>query len=300
MSASSRYFNTKFWRDNYVDNLDPSEKLLFIYLFTNPEATTTGIYEMPLRMMSSDTGFDKTMLQKLFDRLETDKKAFFRNGWVCTPNTIRHQNIKNKFIKKGIENGLKEISEDIIEEFYQLGDKKFKETIEEYYYLNNGVSPETSEPIVPQEKKEPLKKPPVEPKKLKEEQKPKEVKHKYGEYKHVLLTDDQKEKLKEKFGNKKAQDLVKELDEGIELKGYKYKNHYLAILKWAKKPSFPNVPNSGSVGTYNPRGNDALRRQEKEAQYRDEIRERNQNSAANERLRKLREQSQLLANNKTV
>ena len=59
-------------------------------------------------------------------------------------------------------------------------------------------------------------------------------KHKYGEFNNVLLTDDQAAKLRNKF-NGGFEEKVKVLDEGIELKGYKYKNHYLAILKWAAK-----------------------------------------------------------------
>ena len=66
--------------------------------------------------------------------------------------------------------------------------------------------------------------------KLKKDNKSK--KHKYGEYKHVLLTDEEYEKLKDKVDNR--EEWIKKLDEGIELKGYKYKNHYLAILKWYK------------------------------------------------------------------
>lgn len=56
------------------------------------------------------------------------------------------------------------------------------------------------------------------------------VKHKYGEYKHVLLTDNDLEKLKQDYSN--YLDLIKYLDEYIEMKGYKAKNHYLAIKKW--------------------------------------------------------------------
>ena len=56
------------------------------------------------------------------------------------------------------------------------------------------------------------------------------IKHKYGEYKHVLLKDSELKKLKEQYCN--WQDLIKCLDEAIELKGYKYKSHYLAIKKW--------------------------------------------------------------------
>lgn len=61
----------------------------------------------------------------------------------------------------------------------------------------------------------------------------KKKKNIYGEYHHVLLTDEQYQKLKEKFGNE-CDAVINNLDEGIELKGYKYKNHYLAILKWNK------------------------------------------------------------------
>ena len=62
----------------------------------------------------------------------------------------------------------------------------------------------------------------------------KNKKKKYGEYQHVLLTDSEYEKLKEKFP-KSYEDKIREMDEAIELKGYKYKSHYLAILKWAKE-----------------------------------------------------------------
>lgn len=55
-------------------------------------------------------------------------------------------------------------------------------------------------------------------------------KHKYGEYKHVLLTDEELEKLKNEYSN--YEDLIKYLDEYIEMKGYKAKSHYLAIKKW--------------------------------------------------------------------
>jgi len=66
-------------------------------------------------------------------------------------------------------------------------------------------------------------------------------KNKYGKYGNVLLSKSDIENLKEKFPND-YQQRIENLSEGIELKGYKYKNHYLAILKWAKNDSF-NVKN---------------------------------------------------------
>ena len=69
------------------------------------------------------------------------------------------------------------------------------------------------------------------------------IKHKYGEYKNVLLTDKEYEKLKKDYSN--YDDLIKYLDEYIEMKGYKAKSHNLAIRKWvvdAAKEHKRNIP----------------------------------------------------------
>ena len=62
---------------------------------------------------------------------------------------------------------------------------------------------------------------------------PTATKHKYGEHKNVLLTDEEYKKLQERFPND-YENKINTLSEGLALKGYKYKSHYLAVLKWAK------------------------------------------------------------------
>lgn len=61
---------------------------------------------------------------------------------------------------------------------------------------------------------------------------PKPTKHKKGEYGHVLLTDKDEQKLIDEYGESFTLKLITFLDEYIEMKGYKAKNHYLAIKKW--------------------------------------------------------------------
>ena len=61
--------------------------------------------------------------------------------------------------------------------------------------------------------------------------KPKQTKHKYGEYHHVLLDDNQYEHLKELYGDD-LEGHIKILDEYLETSGKKYKNHSLVIQKW--------------------------------------------------------------------
>lgn len=58
-------------------------------------------------------------------------------------------------------------------------------------------------------------------------------KHKYGEHKNVLLTDEEYQKLKERFPTD-YEEKINTLSVGLALKGYKYKSHYLAVIKWAK------------------------------------------------------------------
>lgn len=78
-------------------------------------------------------------------------------------------------------------------------------------------------------------------------------KHKYGEFSHVLLTDNEYTKLINDFGNSIALESITYLDEYIEMKGTKYKSHYMAIRKWVidavkKKGNYgnskSNQPNS--------------------------------------------------------
>jgi len=87
----------------------------------------------------------------------------------------------------------------------------------------------------------------------------KPVKHKYGEYKNVLLTDEEVEKLQKEFGDKMTKECITFLDEYIEYKGYKAKSHYLAIRKWVvdavnekvfKRQKANNKNTSSMKGTY--------------------------------------------------
>lgn len=86
--------------------------------------------------------------------------------------------------------------------------------------------------------------------KNKNKNKKKEVKHKYGEYQNVLLTDKEKQSLESDYSN--SNDLITYLDEYIEMKGYKAKSHYLCIKKWVVKA----VSEKKGVNNGNTKGND--------------------------------------------
>ena len=60
----------------------------------------------------------------------------------------------------------------------------------------------------------------------------KPVKHQYGEYKKVLLSDFEYNKLVAEYGLERTEQAIKFLDEYIAEKGYKSKVHYLAMRRW--------------------------------------------------------------------
>ena len=63
----------------------------------------------------------------------------------------------------------------------------------------------------------------------------KEVRHKYGEFKNVLLSDKDLEKLKAEYSEELVEKYIKKMDEWIELNGRRYKNYYLALRQWMNK-----------------------------------------------------------------
>ena len=84
-------------------------------------------------------------------------------------------------------------------------------------------------------------------------------KHKYGEYKHILLTDAEYQKLNDKYGVEETQEAITYLDEYIEMKGAKYKSHYLAIIKWVFDAVKEKKGKNGGKFNYDTRTyNDAL------------------------------------------
>lgn len=63
----------------------------------------------------------------------------------------------------------------------------------------------------------------------------KEEKKKYGEFKNVLLTDIEFEKLIERLGNSLTSIIIEELSGYIESRGRRYSSHYATLLGWARR-----------------------------------------------------------------
>ena len=86
-----------------------------------------------------------------------------------------------------------------------------------------------------------------EDKEKEKEKKTKPEKRKYGEFKHVRLTDTEFENLENEYGTEMRYQAIKFLDEYIEEKEYKSKSHYLAIRRWVIDAVRENAKKQGAV-----------------------------------------------------
>lgn len=59
--------------------------------------------------------------------------------------------------------------------------------------------------------------------------------HKYGEYNHVLLTDEQLKKLNEDFGNNTVDTYIRKVNEYCQQTGKAYRDYNLTIRNWVQK-----------------------------------------------------------------
>lgn len=99
--AKQRIVNTRFWDDAYIARLNPTEKLLFLYLLTSPLTTIAGVYELPVKRVAFDTGLPAKEIEHGFSKLERDGKIIRLEDWVAIVNFIKHQTLNPK-VRQGI------------------------------------------------------------------------------------------------------------------------------------------------------------------------------------------------------
>ena len=112
--------NTKFWDDNYITTLDFKEKLIFLYLLTNPLTNISGVYEVSLNRIAFDTGIDSLSIQDTLSKFSKSDKIHYIEGWIFIKNFSKHQKAESEKIKIGIERSLSEIPPAIKEKIDSL------------------------------------------------------------------------------------------------------------------------------------------------------------------------------------
>jgi len=110
--SKQRMIRDSFWTDTYIEKLTPDEKLLFIYLLTNPLCNVAGVYEIRAKRIGFETGYDVEVVETILKRFERDKKILRFEDWIVIVNHIKNQSL-NPSIIQGCERIFNELPQDI-------------------------------------------------------------------------------------------------------------------------------------------------------------------------------------------
>lgn len=97
-----RSISTVFWSDPFIEELTPSEKLLFVYLITNEKTNMLGVYESSIKKISFETGIENEVVLSSLKRFESLKKIKRVGNWIVLMNFLKHQNFNTNMKKSAI------------------------------------------------------------------------------------------------------------------------------------------------------------------------------------------------------
>ena len=63
MADIYRQVYTSFWQDGFVLTLTPEEKYFYLYLITNSKTSLCGIYELPIKIIEFETGYNRETVE---------------------------------------------------------------------------------------------------------------------------------------------------------------------------------------------------------------------------------------------
>lgn len=143
MKGKYRTVSTRFWKDKWIRSLDPIEKMVYLYLLTNPETTICGVYQTTLDEIAHDTGVDHRQLSLILERFAAEgKAALYMDEWVIIPNFLKHQNLTSPKIQKGVERELENVPEAVIS--YSLSIGYAYDSINSNFNFNSNLSGKSS------------------------------------------------------------------------------------------------------------------------------------------------------------
>ena len=196
-----RHIHIDYWQDGFVLDLTPEEKYFYIYLMTNSKTSQCGIYELPKRIIETETGYNRETVDKLLNRFIDYKKIVYceETREVFLMNWIKHNKIVSPKVKKCVYEELKKIkSMDMVNLFFKQCEGYGYTLDKSEIKINMGMD-RVSIPIpevesnfeygyVEKEKekqKEKEKKEEKEKEKKEEKEKEKEVSHSVGRFKKL-------------------------------------------------------------------------------------------------------------------
>lgn len=101
--SNKRYFNTYFFEDPYVEDLDSDLTLLFMTLILNPHNNMAGCYELSINKLVSYTKLPEQKVRAGIQRLQEDRKILFTGTWMTLKNFIKNNQLNPNMCKNAFD-----------------------------------------------------------------------------------------------------------------------------------------------------------------------------------------------------
>jgi hypothetical protein len=231
-----RMVDSSFWTDNKTEDFTPEDKYFMVWLLTNPFTTQLGIYAINIKHSALQLGYSEDTVKYLLERFQDVY------GVIIWSKETKEVAVKN-YLRHSVIKGGRPVEDCIKKEMSKVKNKNLIYQVFKHIAPREDVN-ETVRKIINEYKNE------IENENDNDNEndvsyhdsyddsyhdssKPKKVKHKYGEYNNVLLTDDELSKLKTEYSD--YEERIERLSSYIASKGTKYKSHYATIRNWARK-----------------------------------------------------------------
>lgn len=141
-----RIVDTGFWTDmQVIDHYSIEDKYFFLYLMTNDKSTQVGIYSLPKKVMSFETGFTTDVIQVLLDRFSTSYKRIIYSEKTQEITVL--QSLQTSILKGGkpvsdlLQRELSKIKDsklilatyEEMKPYWELSKRTFDQTIKELF-----------------------------------------------------------------------------------------------------------------------------------------------------------------------
>ena len=131
--AIYRNISTNFWSDTKIyDKFSPEDKYFMLYILTNSYTNLCGCYEISVKQMVNDTGYNRETIEKLLNRLENEYEV------ISYDNNTQELLIKNWYKYNWTKSN--KLDKPLLNEIDSIKSNKFKTFLGKIYNERDTVS----------------------------------------------------------------------------------------------------------------------------------------------------------------
>lgn len=226
--ANYRNISMSFREDSkVVDDFTPEDRYIYLYCMTNPHTNLCGCYEVSIKQIARETGYNEDSVKHLLKRLDS------------AHNVIRYDTSAKELLLvnwfRYNWSGSDKLNKPLLTEIRKVKCDRFRSYLADRYNERTNV---------------------VQPYEPEEDVRPDTERHKYGEYGWVRLSGEEYSRLLADLGETELNRCIRYVDESAQSNGNKnkWKDWNLVLRKchrnrWGLESTYKQAGRSSAIAT---------------------------------------------------